>query len=642
MEPTRYEYGSLEGDSTIRLLEMSPATTDSKLFGKLIHAQFDNEVTRYNCLSYAWGDPNFTEKIWLGANQFIPITNSLHLTLTNIGSTTDWSFTAVEDPKDAKIPIWVDAICINQEDIDEQSQQVRMMYSIYARAQFVFMHLGHGQDGDERIREICATIGRGFQAYDQDTAGRLNPEPIECGTYGLPPEDAPEWKILRRVAQLPYFTRVWVIQEVVAAKRHVAFLGSTAFDIGLLVFASLNVWRHQLPVFFREANKRLYSENTSTLGSLGVLDTETAHPTMGTRGVLQLRIIFALRGFMAGGRDVRLIEILYQCRDADATDPRDRIFALVGLSQDKYAPDLQADYRETVEEVYMRVAKYAIQTGDGPRVLCCAMGRVRRPGCPTWVPDWDSKSADGCLLHTWSIEDEKVLQPTAGGDEPRFRLMESHPQQLASEAIILDSILYLGQEANVPAARPCPDPARLIKNLNIPYPALSSIRLTAMTPTRLLDELMAAFSASAQYPEDSKSELIWRTAVCNQHKGPSTPAPSWWGSVLPALLIERRMLDMGLPARIFPPRDLNMFGEKIREVSLVLRSSYTRKGYVGMVPMDSQPGDIVAVLLGCPAPVVLRPKKNVYELVGEAYFHGFMDGEALTTEKFKQETIILV
>src|SRR5204862_7846904 len=66
----------------------------------------------------------------------------------------------------------------------------------------------------------------------------------------------------------------------------------------------------------------------------------------------------------------------------------------------------------------------------------------------------------------------------------------------------------------------------------------------------------------------------------------------------------------------------------------------TKKGYLGYVPRHSRAGDQIFVLMGCDAPLVLRPLGNeTYQLVGECYLHGVMYGEAIDAlDKGEYET----
>ena len=65
--------------------------------------------------------------------------------------------------------------------------------------------------------------------------------------------------------------------------------------------------------------------------------------------------------------------------------------------------------------------------------------------------------------------------------------------------------------------------------------------------------------------------------------------------------------------------------------------SHTKHGHIGLGPEGMQSGDTIAILYGCQWPVVLRPlqKTGEYKLLGMAYVHGIMDGEAVREHKAK-------
>lgn len=69
---------------------------------------------------------------------------------------------------------------------------------------------------------------------------------------------------------------------------------------------------------------------------------------------------------------------------------------------------------------------------------------------------------------------------------------------------------------------------------------------------------------------------------------------------------------------------------------------YSTRGYIGLAPSSTLPGDKICVLYGFYAPVILRPHPdNAYTFIGDAYIHALMDGEAVAprkTKKHKAET----
>jgi hypothetical protein len=82
---------------------------------------------------------------------------------------------------------------------------------------------------------------------------------------------------------------------------------------------------------------------------------------------------------------------------------------------------------------------------------------------------------------------------------------------------------------------------------------------------------------------------------------------------------------------------------RLAVVSLVGRAlANTTKGHLAMVPSKARKGDVIAIV-DCPFPIVLRPKGQGYEYIGECYLHGFMDGEAFAgDEQPKIEEITIV
>jgi hypothetical protein len=138
-----YTYQSLTSPTSIRLLRLSPSPdTNAPLHGSLIHANlndlFRGLISTYTAHSYVWGDRSQTGIIFLDSQE-VAITLSLKYALRYI-----------RDPT-REFLIWADAICINQDDIAERSQQVEMMGRIYSTATHTTVFLGHLDAMSERM-----------------------------------------------------------------------------------------------------------------------------------------------------------------------------------------------------------------------------------------------------------------------------------------------------------------------------------------------------------------------------------------------------------------------------------------------------------------------------------------------------------
>jgi hypothetical protein len=115
----RFEYEPLRDDSmAFRFLLLLPGAGDTQLECTLVEGSRENRMSAYEALSYVWGDPTASQKIILNKNEFF-ITSNLHIALRNLRR--------VEEER----ILWVDAICINQDCLDEKTQQVSQMRDIH-------------------------------------------------------------------------------------------------------------------------------------------------------------------------------------------------------------------------------------------------------------------------------------------------------------------------------------------------------------------------------------------------------------------------------------------------------------------------------------------------------------------------------
>jgi hypothetical protein len=161
-------YGALIKRHRIRLLTLHPADDeDETVLCTLTAHDLDKRIPKFTALSYTWGSPENQKFILLNGCS-ISITSNLHAGLTHIRE------------KQSIRVLWVDALCINQEDILERSRQVPLMRDIYMVAEDVLVWLGPGTESVDTCDAITL--------------------------YG-------------EVAAQPYWTRVWIIQEFVLGSK---------------------------------------------------------------------------------------------------------------------------------------------------------------------------------------------------------------------------------------------------------------------------------------------------------------------------------------------------------------------------------------------------------------------------------------
>lgn len=164
-------YSSLQGDGReFRLLILEPSTDRlAPVRCKLNRASFDNGDIKYTALSYAWTDPPGTTTIIVDSVE-TQITLNLEAALRHI-----------RHPSCAAT-LWIDALCINQEDIAEKNHQVDMMREIYSGAELVIAWLGSNGEDSDLAMEL---LGKGFERWITSEEN-LKRESVEEEGLGYP------------------------------------------------------------------------------------------------------------------------------------------------------------------------------------------------------------------------------------------------------------------------------------------------------------------------------------------------------------------------------------------------------------------------------------------------------------------------
>lgn len=194
---SNHRYSPLPNGNWLRLLRVQAGNSD-EVSCDLYTADLDTKPV-FSAISYVWGDPSQRQDISLNGCTF-SVTQNLATVLQRVRN------------EDTKTVVWADAICINQDDLTERGQQVQLMGDIYAKAKEVVIWLGVDLDGDapvpmDLIKDVNAYFDRGILEHP-----RL--EDIPQIPAGSPLLDLSRWRGAESLASSPWFTRVWVMQEV--------------------------------------------------------------------------------------------------------------------------------------------------------------------------------------------------------------------------------------------------------------------------------------------------------------------------------------------------------------------------------------------------------------------------------------------
>lgn len=356
-------YQSLNFDShEIRLLLVDlEDDEDAPIMCSLEHVSLIDPKP-YIALSYCWGDPNITKNIWIRSSR----TSSVHqLKITNnldsaIRSLRKNLIPASADlSSDAPLRIWIDAICINQNDGQERSLQVRNMRHIYSLAEEVISWIGP-IEGDPITTSELKNL--------QDVSPSL--EKWNSATARDEPNFLSSFPNLLQLFHHRYWMRVWIIQEITVARTVRILYGN---------------------------QELLWNDLLKFLSALETYEI-TSKTFQGNSLSLPIHLLkFHDRYASLVQTPISLLEALIWSRSAQATDSRDKIFALLGLCHDgpSYVP--VPNYKQPIESIIADLSKSMMSLNRSLDYLFFRgvfdHGSPIEPGsdkCPSWVSDWQS------------------------------------------------------------------------------------------------------------------------------------------------------------------------------------------------------------------------------------------------------------
>ncbi|OCK80109.1 HET-domain-containing protein [Lepidopterella palustris CBS 459.81] len=609
-----YEYRHLHPQNReirlLRLVSQEGRNGDSENGPEIIQATLEHasleDKPDYIALSYTWGDPNRTKPILLDGTP-VEVTENLVAALR-------WLI------RDDISALWIDAVCINQRDNEEKSWQVQQMRDVYQRAKAVIIWLGPGADDSEyalgamsNIAERTVDPSKPFdwgdiwralaqEASDDTNSFRNTTLERVFSDLGIAREGilltpiAPWFALLKR----QWWHRVWVMQEIAVADEFWFTCGDNTL-YGRKMQIALDLFRHYY---------------------LHVMTSKPVDPSEWSPAAKELLAHeFDLRPWVmmdnwhkSEDNDRTLLTILHKAmlppeRRMEATNPRDFIYALLGIASDAESLGISPDYSKSCQDVYTDVAHKLIENGQIVALSYCQLPKGL-PDLPSWVPDWPNLRHHPLQPPWTSGEKSKGLKRFAAAADTtvccsfRFRKGSSY----ASPAISgyrVDNIRQLGR-----IWTDLPPTAKDLEPHDHPYMQW------------LLDITDMAESSPSMYEtQEARAEAVWRTALTDKD-------PSQEGMLGKAGISPLDTFHELLKGQLYDRVHFNCLGimEGVRKGR---RSFKTKRGYIGLGPEAMRPGDLVVIFKGAEVPYVIREVQNGFRLIGEAYIHGLMYGEFL-------------
>ncbi|KAI8683435.1 HET domain-containing protein [Fusarium keratoplasticum] len=373
--------------------------------------------THYEAVSYHWGSP-ILSRIVLCREARLSETGEAYETPEVAMPVTASLFEALRclRLKDRPRLLWIDGLCINQYDTAEKNRQVKKMFEIYRLSRRVVVHLGATTKGTH--------LGMVFLDY-------VNSEEIRELTLHRvhEPECIETLRVvyagLHELLCRPWFERSWIRQEIIGTRGSIVCCGTktirwTSFKRGYRRLRSLEaILESHLGADFKKP--ALLQPRIRILKGLK-RSWSAGEPMM--HAMVPSHSIYSS---IAGG----ILELLVVSKFSEASDPRDKVYSLLGLARPirraegtSHGPErdssgssttpaldllsFEVDYSKSLTAVYQYLVKFVI---NGTKTLDI-LALIRRPyeqprpyQFASWVPDWQSCTPNSIV----SITDSLVL-----------------------------------------------------------------------------------------------------------------------------------------------------------------------------------------------------------------------------------------
>ncbi|KAF1979486.1 hypothetical protein BU23DRAFT_522764 [Bimuria novae-zelandiae CBS 107.79] len=703
---------------TIRLLQLHPDAFNKDIECELLELPMAEARDRYIAISYTWGVANATNHTFITCNGVrVLVSENLSTILRRL-----------RHPL-LHVNVWADALCINQADVSERTHQVGLMGQIYANSPETVVWLGEQTQKDEVGQRFwnsyISTANETYQAnggpprviwhgnaaddnlldeYLQDclhddlssadvpndvfgafclisclaqgTEGRVLGmlkhderklwarydhsqgfyDLLSGDVYVVGSRSSRVWAGLEKIMIRPWWSRIWIIQETVLSRKATVHYGQISAP-----------W-----TMFAEAARRFaHDRQTLCLDLSGAFRGQSMLTAFSNT---VLRIDNARQNHQILLSQTDLLSLLWRFRPLEASDKRDKVFALLGLVTDwRGRSAMLPDYQMDVATTFVQTSAHNIRRTKSLSVLAgdleAVLNRKRVEGLASWAMDWSLPCLPVEIDRVKSLE----LYHASGGHTSPVRLHKEH-SILEVSGSYFDYIIAVGDVSRH-------------SQIN---ETLSAIRSWNLEMQRH-QEFRSSYPTGCTY-----NEAFWRTLIgdavhtdvqnidsntANTNKTSCRRATSEDFEAYRAWRMWSRCISRDTLSRTatFSQQDLD---EGISSIHYTLKTAttsrrffITSKGYIGFGPRTTQLGDEVWVLSNSKVPFILSATHTPAQLphfgrshsikkcsgtpvttligrsspngvcndahgcrrmVGDAFVYGIMDGVDACAESMKQ------
>lgn len=244
------------------------------------------------------------------------------------------------------LEIWVDALCINQSDPGERSRQVKLMPQIYTNAFLIMMWLGEEEENTRLAFDLIRDVPHDHLV-----------ELVRDGN-----ENSEQWEALGSLLARPYWSRVWILQEVLLSRER-----------AMMCCGSFRVPWIRVALFLEKMHTGLLSVTKGTAGN--VTEGTAQNVTKGAarnviwRGSKTPSSLAVMHLQRQRGRKFSFLDYLVLAQSRNCSNARDKVFGILGVCDSESIEEIEANYSKPVKDIYRDTARYLIQKDQNLDVL---------------------------------------------------------------------------------------------------------------------------------------------------------------------------------------------------------------------------------------------------------------------------------
>ncbi|KAI0189449.1 heterokaryon incompatibility protein-domain-containing protein [Astrocystis sublimbata] len=604
-ESRPFQYEALATEESLRLLRVDQGDIKTGVLScTLFHIDryHPPKGVSWTALSYRWGDEH----------DLIPMRlRSKVKKSSNMASTTGAEFLAPHSTVDMILQlyhsdriagkwIWVDYLCLNQRDLIEKGAQVGRIGTVFELSEETVAYMGPETSSTSMGVEIMKALSVLFKQLDEqhgdaNTFTTTQEFVLEATGTSL---DSPKWAALSELLSSPWFGRVWVIQEAVLPRSLVFVWGTYALT-----------W-HQLASLMRSDSSYVFNWLAPSVRNVTALATlDNIHQLRGNRAK------------RAKDSECGLQTAVILSNKATSSDPRDRIYGLLGLL---YGPNsdisIDPNYEpsNTVANVFTDATrKWTLQTGSLDLLYYAGIGLLREiKELPSWVPDYTQR-----VRYT----PEQHLRAGMGSyiqvDPEPLGFLGTDLVVLAFEADTVTRVMSYIE----------PESSRSYRTTNE--------FILNYGPTYLENAIRFVLQSNSAPWSERLLNCFVRTLTMNTGRDGASgleevPLPDIYDDVFAEMSVVQ---DLGIiKGSPMPKPEITALHCQSFVTSTLWYVENTictlARNEMALVPQGTSPGDVIAVFPGARLPFVLRPSpeprlgKKAFQLVGWCYVHKLDEG----------------